>query len=52
MFTITGAIVGVSVASYIAPRLLYFSFAAFHLTYFHGMRQHLTSAAFAFQEGP
>ena len=41
MFTITGAILGATVTTFIAPRLLYFFFAAFLLTSFIGMRGHM-----------
>jgi hypothetical protein len=41
MFTITGAIVGATITSYIAPRFLYFFFAAFLLTSFYGLSGHL-----------
>jgi uncharacterized membrane protein YfcA len=41
MFTITGAIVGATVTSFIAPKLLYFFFAAFLLTSFYGLSGHL-----------
>jgi uncharacterized membrane protein YfcA len=41
MFTITGAIVGATITSFIAPRLLYFFFAAFLLTSFYGLSGHL-----------
>jgi len=41
MFTITGAIIGATITSYIAPKLLYFFFAAFLLTSFYGIRGHL-----------
>ena len=41
MFTITGAIVGATVTSIIAPRFLYFFFAAFLLTSFYGLTSHL-----------
>ncbi|GBC69408.1 hypothetical protein HRbin01_01106 [archaeon HR01] len=39
MFTIVGAIIGATITLYIAPRLLYFFFAAFLLTSFLGMRR-------------
>jgi uncharacterized membrane protein YfcA len=41
MFTITGAIIGATITSYIAPRLLYFFFAGFLLTSFYGLSGHL-----------
>lgn len=41
MFTITGAIIGATITSFIAPRLLYFFFAAFLLTSFYGLSGHL-----------
>jgi uncharacterized membrane protein YfcA len=41
MFTITGAIVGATITSFIAPRFLYFFFAAFLLTSFYGLSGHL-----------
>jgi hypothetical protein len=41
MFTITGAIVGATITSYIAPRFLYFFFAGFLLTSFYGISGHL-----------
>jgi hypothetical protein len=41
MFTITGAIIGVTITSFIAPRLLYFFFAGFLLTSFYGLSGHL-----------
>jgi len=41
MFTITGAIVGATITTLIAPRLLYFLFAGFLLTSFVGMRRHI-----------
>jgi uncharacterized protein len=41
MFTITGAIIGATITSLIAPRLLYFFFAAFLITSFYGVRSHL-----------
>ncbi len=41
MFTITGAIVGATITSFIAPRLLYFFFAAFLLTSFYGLSGHM-----------
>ncbi len=37
MFTIIGAIVGATITSFIAPRFLYFFFAAFLLTSFYGL---------------
>ena len=39
MFTITGAIVGATITSVIAPQYLYFFFAAFLLTSFIGLRR-------------
>ncbi|MEM2114670.1 MAG: sulfite exporter TauE/SafE family protein [Candidatus Caldarchaeum sp.] len=39
MFTITGAIIGATVTTFIAPRLLYLFFAGFLLTSFIGMRR-------------
>jgi len=41
MFTITGAIIGATITSYIAPRFLYFFFAGFLLTSFYGLSGHL-----------
>jgi len=41
MFTIVGAIIGATITSYIAPRFLYFFFAAFLLTSFYGLSGHL-----------
>ncbi len=41
MFTITGAIIGATITSFIAPKLLYFFFAAFLITSFYGVRSHL-----------
>lgn len=41
MFTITGAIIGATITSFIAPRYLYFFFAAFLLTSFFGLSGHL-----------
>ncbi len=41
MFTITGAIIGATITSFIAPKLLYFFFAAFLLTSFYGLSGHL-----------
>jgi hypothetical protein len=41
MFTITGAIVGATITTFIEPRLLYFFFAAFLATSFLGVRQHM-----------
>jgi len=41
MFTITGAILGASVTSVVAPRLVFFFFAAFLLTSFVGVRRYL-----------
>ncbi len=41
MFTITGAIVGATITTLIAPKLLYFLFAGFLLTSFVGMRRHI-----------
>lgn len=41
MFTIIGAIVGATITSLIAPRFLYFFFAAFLLTSFIGISGHL-----------
>ncbi len=41
MFTITGAIIGATITSFIEPRLLYFFFAAFLLTSFYGLSGHL-----------
>jgi uncharacterized membrane protein YfcA len=41
MFTIIGAIIGATITSYIAPRFLYFFFAAFLLTSFYGLSGHL-----------
>jgi len=41
MFTITGAIVGATITTLIAPRLLYFIFAGFLATSFFGMRRHM-----------
>ncbi len=41
MFTITGAIVGATITTLIAPRLLYFFFAAFLATSFLGVRRHM-----------
>lgn len=40
MFTVVGAIAGASVTSLIAPRILYFFFAAFLLTSFYGIRKY------------
>ncbi len=40
MFTIVGAIVGASITSIIAPKFLYFFFAAFLLTSFYGVRKY------------
>jgi hypothetical protein len=41
MFTITGAIIGATITSFIAPRYLYFFFAAFLLSSFLGISGHL-----------
>jgi len=41
MFTITGAIIGATITSFIAPRYLYFFFAAFLLTSFYGLSGHM-----------
>lgn len=41
MFTIVGAIIGATITSFIAPRFLYFFFAAFLLTSFYGLSGHL-----------
>jgi uncharacterized membrane protein YfcA len=41
MFTITGAIIGATITSFIAPRYLYFFFAAFLLSSFFGISGHL-----------
>ncbi len=41
IFTIVGAIVGASITSIIAPRLLYFFFSGFLIMSFFGIRQHL-----------
>lgn len=41
MFTIIGAIMGATITSYIAPRYLYFFFAAFLSTSFYGLSGHL-----------
>ncbi len=41
MFTITGAIIGATITSFIAPKLLFFFFAAFLITSFYGVRSHL-----------
>jgi len=41
MFTVTGAITGATITSFIEPRLLYFFFAAFLLTSFYGLRRHV-----------
>jgi len=41
MFTMAGAIIGATITSYIAPRLLYLFFAGFLLTSFYGMAGHL-----------
>jgi uncharacterized membrane protein YfcA len=40
MFTIIGAIVGASITGVIAPKFLYFFFAAFLLTSFYGIRKY------------
>ncbi|MGA3297646.1 MAG: sulfite exporter TauE/SafE family protein [Candidatus Bathyarchaeia archaeon] len=41
MFTITGAIIGATITSFIAPRYLYFFFAAFLLSSFFGISGHM-----------
>src|SRR6266705_1652807 len=41
MFTICGAILGAIITSIIAPRLLYFFFAALLITSFYGLRGHV-----------
>jgi uncharacterized membrane protein YfcA len=41
MFTITGAIIGATITTLIAPRYLYLFFAAFLLTSFYGLAGHL-----------
>lgn len=41
IFTITGAIIGATITAFIAPRYLYFFFAAFLLSSFFGLSGHL-----------
>lgn len=41
IYTVISAIIGATVAGFVDPRVLYFSFAAFLLTSFLGVRRHL-----------
>lgn len=41
IYTVIGAIIGATIAGLVDPRVLYFSFAAFLLTSFLGLRRHL-----------
>jgi uncharacterized membrane protein YfcA len=41
IYTVIGAIIGATLAGFVEPRVLYFSFAAFPLTSFLGLRRHL-----------
>jgi uncharacterized protein len=41
VYTVIGAVVGATASNYLDPRILYFAFAAFLLTSFLGLRQHL-----------